>query len=180
MNTCGEWMNSSTILDLSTRWRWVVSFTLRQLYLREKISRYPLDRRLGEGGRAGLDAVWKRNFSCLCRQSNPDRPTRSPSLYWLSYPGSLSSDITVGTYIMLLLLWLLTFWSMKFMQILFKSSITTSQEAYCVSIANINRLTQLSEITSHYCKNYKEHIYTLCGQNEKLFSIKASGTEVTN
>jgi hypothetical protein len=35
-------------LDLCTSWRWVVSFTTRQLYPRGKRSRYPLDRRLGE------------------------------------------------------------------------------------------------------------------------------------
>jgi hypothetical protein len=35
MKTCG------------TKWRWVVNLTLRPLYSREKIRRYPLDRRLG-------------------------------------------------------------------------------------------------------------------------------------
>jgi hypothetical protein len=43
----GDWRYSSTILDLCTRWRWVVSFTPRPLYLREKRCRYLLDRRLG-------------------------------------------------------------------------------------------------------------------------------------
>jgi hypothetical protein len=44
----GEWMYSSTILDLGTMWKLVVSFTHRLLYLREKRARHPLDRRLGE------------------------------------------------------------------------------------------------------------------------------------
>jgi hypothetical protein len=35
------------ILDLDTRWRQVVSFTLRPLYLQGKSPWYPLDRRLG-------------------------------------------------------------------------------------------------------------------------------------
>jgi hypothetical protein len=35
------------ILDLGTRWRWVVSFTPRPLYSRGKSPCYPLDRRLG-------------------------------------------------------------------------------------------------------------------------------------
>jgi hypothetical protein len=35
------------ILDLSTRWRWVVSFTPRPLYYQDKNSWYPLDSRLG-------------------------------------------------------------------------------------------------------------------------------------
>jgi hypothetical protein len=36
------------ILDLSTRWRWVVSFTLRPHYPQGKSPCYALDRRLGE------------------------------------------------------------------------------------------------------------------------------------
>jgi hypothetical protein len=35
------------ILDLGTRWRWVVSFTPRPLYPHGKSPWYPLDRRLG-------------------------------------------------------------------------------------------------------------------------------------
>jgi len=34
------------ILDLGTRWRWVVSLTTRPLYTRNKSPRYPLDRKL--------------------------------------------------------------------------------------------------------------------------------------
>jgi hypothetical protein len=45
------------ILDLGTRWRWVVSFTLRPLYPQGKRPSYPLDRRLGgpqsRSGRGG-------------------------------------------------------------------------------------------------------------------------------
>jgi hypothetical protein len=42
-----EWRYSSTILDLCTRWRWVVGFSPRPLYPRGNGPRYPLDRRLG-------------------------------------------------------------------------------------------------------------------------------------
>jgi hypothetical protein len=46
-----------SILDLGTRWSWVVSFTPRPLYLQGKSPRYPLDRRLGgtqsRSGRGG-------------------------------------------------------------------------------------------------------------------------------
>jgi len=35
------------ILDLSTRWRWAVSFTPRPLYSQGKSLLYPLSRRLG-------------------------------------------------------------------------------------------------------------------------------------
>jgi len=34
------------ILDLGTRWSWVVSFTIRPLYPQGKSPSYPLDRRL--------------------------------------------------------------------------------------------------------------------------------------
>jgi hypothetical protein len=53
----GEWRYSSIILDLGTRWRWVVSFTTLPRYPRGRGPRYPLDRRLGEpqsrSGRCG-------------------------------------------------------------------------------------------------------------------------------
>jgi hypothetical protein len=45
------------ILDLSIRWRWVVSFTAQPLYPQRKNTWYPLDRRLGRpqsrSGRGG-------------------------------------------------------------------------------------------------------------------------------
>jgi hypothetical protein len=43
----GEWKYSSTILDLGTRCKWVVSFTLLPLYSRGNRPRHPLDRKLG-------------------------------------------------------------------------------------------------------------------------------------
>jgi hypothetical protein len=46
MKTYGEWRYSSTILELSTRWRWVCSFTPRQIYTCRKGCLYPLDRRV--------------------------------------------------------------------------------------------------------------------------------------
>jgi hypothetical protein len=46
-----------SILDLGTRWRWVVSFTHRPLFPQGKNPSYPLDRRLGgtqsRSGRGG-------------------------------------------------------------------------------------------------------------------------------
>jgi hypothetical protein len=48
-------------LDLGTSWRWVVNFTPRPLYPREKSPRYPLDRRLGgpqsRSGRPGEEKI---------------------------------------------------------------------------------------------------------------------------
>jgi hypothetical protein len=55
----GEWMYICIILDLGTRWRWVVSITPRPLYLQGKCPRYPLDRILGgpksRSGRCGVE-----------------------------------------------------------------------------------------------------------------------------
>jgi hypothetical protein len=73
-----KWRYNTTIFDLGTRWRWVVSpFTPRK--------RAP--RTLSVGGcvgcRVGLDAVQKRKISWLCQELNPGRPARSSSLYRL-------------------------------------------------------------------------------------------------
>jgi hypothetical protein len=38
---------ASHILNLGTKWRWVVSFMPQLLYLRDNRHRYPMDRRLG-------------------------------------------------------------------------------------------------------------------------------------
>jgi hypothetical protein len=52
----GEWRYSSTIFNLDTRWRWVVSFTLLLLYRLGKSVRYPLYRR--------LDGIQSRSGRC--------------------------------------------------------------------------------------------------------------------
>jgi hypothetical protein len=58
----GECTFSSTILDLVTRWRWVVSFAPWPLYHLGKSPRYTLDRRLGgPQSRSGWCRV-KRNL----------------------------------------------------------------------------------------------------------------------
>jgi hypothetical protein len=58
------------ILDLGTKWRWVVSFTPRPLYPLGKSAWHPLDRRLCEP-QSLLDAVVKRKIPSPCRDSNP-------------------------------------------------------------------------------------------------------------
>jgi hypothetical protein len=62
MNTYGEWRHSSTIPDLGTRWRWVVSFTPLSLYSRGKSPSYPLYRRLGgpqrRSGHCGVEKIF--------------------------------------------------------------------------------------------------------------------------
>jgi len=45
MKTCwGGGGMSLHILNIDIRWKWMVSFTLRPVYLRDKSPRYPLDR----------------------------------------------------------------------------------------------------------------------------------------
>jgi hypothetical protein len=52
----------------------VVSFTPQSLYSQEKNLRYPLDRRLGGGGRAAMDTVVKRKIPSPRRESKPTTP----------------------------------------------------------------------------------------------------------
>jgi hypothetical protein len=75
------------ILNLGTRWRWVVSFMPRLLYPQGKNLRYPLNRRLG-----ALHSRSGRGVEVKNSQPPPgiepqsfDRPARSQSLYRLSY-----------------------------------------------------------------------------------------------
>jgi hypothetical protein len=87
----GEWVYSSTIFDLGTRWRWVVSFTPCHFTTGEIA---PCNNwvRGWVDPRASLDAVGGRKI-LSCKDSNPGRLTRSPSLYRLRYPSSTSSSI---------------------------------------------------------------------------------------
>jgi hypothetical protein len=65
------------ILNLGTRWRWVVSFTPRPLYPLGRAPRYPLDR-VWVYLRPGLETVVaKINHPSPCRESNPCRPSNS-------------------------------------------------------------------------------------------------------
>jgi hypothetical protein len=71
----GEWRYWSTILDLGTRWRWVMIFMLRSLYSRGKRRRYPMN--WGWMGlRVGLNAVEYREICYSCLESNPGSPVR--------------------------------------------------------------------------------------------------------
>jgi hypothetical protein len=69
------------ILNLSTRWRWSVSFTLPAALSRGSNSRYPLGRRLGGSqSRSGRGGEEKNSHHRPCRESNPGRPVH------MSYP----------------------------------------------------------------------------------------------
>jgi hypothetical protein len=83
-----DWRYNS---DLSIRWRWVVSFTSRPLYPLGKISQYPLDRRLGGPHSQSGHCEIEKNFLPL---SEVEPRSSIPSLYRLSYPGSLLDSMT--------------------------------------------------------------------------------------
>jgi hypothetical protein len=77
-----EWRHSSTILDLRTWWRCMVSYTPRPLYTLGKIPRNPLDRRLSENqSRSGRYGVEKMFLLLPRTEPSPS----SPSLYRLLY-----------------------------------------------------------------------------------------------
>jgi hypothetical protein len=73
----GEWRYSSTILDLGTRWRWVVSFMPQPLSVGEIAPQYPLDR--GPQNWSGRCAAEKNLFP-PSQESNPGLPACSPPL----------------------------------------------------------------------------------------------------
>jgi hypothetical protein len=84
----GLWRYSSTILNVSTKLTWVVSFA-PQLH-------YPQVNSLWHllygwvGPRASLDTMEKRKISRLCQESNRSLSVIQPVtqlLYWLSCPG---------------------------------------------------------------------------------------------
>jgi hypothetical protein len=85
----GNGCTAPHFLDLGTSWRWVVSFTPRPLYLRE---RAPGTHWIGGWVdlRAGLGDVENRKFLTLpgLELRSFCRLARSRSLYRLRYPGS--------------------------------------------------------------------------------------------
>jgi hypothetical protein len=90
MVTVVKTSNLPHFLDLGTSWNSVVSFTSRSLYQQRKS---PRTHWIGVwvDPRAGLDDVDKRKFLTLpgLEHRTLGHPTRSQSLYRLSYSGSL-------------------------------------------------------------------------------------------
>jgi hypothetical protein len=87
----GVWRYRSTILDLGTRWRWVVIFTHRPLYLRGKSpGTHWVEGWVGR--RAGLDAVENRTIltwavrPVACRYTDWAIPTPNTALDELVFP----------------------------------------------------------------------------------------------
>jgi hypothetical protein len=88
---CGSGGIGPRILNLGTRWKWVVSFTPRPLYPQRKSPWYLLDRRLGGSqSRCGRGGEEKNSQPPPgIEPQNPDRPAHSPTLYRLNYHGSV-------------------------------------------------------------------------------------------
>jgi hypothetical protein len=81
--TFGEWSYSSTVFDLGTRWKRILSFTPWPLCLRGDNTWHILDKRLGEFQSRSACCGGATNLPCL--ESNPACPARNPPLYRLSY-----------------------------------------------------------------------------------------------
>jgi hypothetical protein len=69
------------ILDLGTRWRWVVSFTSRPLYPQGKRLWYPFDRMLGGPQSRSERGGEEINSQPPAETQTTDNPARSPALY---------------------------------------------------------------------------------------------------
>jgi hypothetical protein len=87
----GEEVYLLHILDLGTRWGWVVSVTPRPRF--SPGERTPGTHCTGGwvGPRAGLDTEVRGKILCLYHGSNPDLPVVQPVSrhYWLSYPAHI-------------------------------------------------------------------------------------------
>jgi hypothetical protein len=84
---CGwEVVQLLLFLNLVARRGWAVSITPRPRFAPGE--RAPGTHCAGRwvGPRPGLDAEGRGQILCLCRGSNPGRPVRSQTLYWLSCP----------------------------------------------------------------------------------------------
>jgi hypothetical protein len=89
LNSLRMQTSGAMIIKLRTRWKWVISFTPRQAFQREKDPKwaYPFTSKLnGSHCRSGRGGE-KKNC-CPFRESNPVKSARCRSLYWLSYIGS--------------------------------------------------------------------------------------------
>jgi hypothetical protein len=64
----GEWMYRSTIVYLSTSWRWVISFKPLPLYPWRKNPLYPLDRKFG----GPMSTIWRCEYFLPYQDSNSD------------------------------------------------------------------------------------------------------------
>jgi len=83
------------ILNLGTRWRWVVNFRPRPLYPRVKSPRYPLDRRLGPQSRSGLGSEVKKIPHWSHRELNSGSSARRLATILTELPRFIFNNGTV-------------------------------------------------------------------------------------
>jgi hypothetical protein len=110
--------------------------------------------------------LWIREISCPCQESSPGRPTRSPSQYRLSYPGSQSTRIcTVIKYVRFEVLTTVrvikkntVFWDMTACSLLDMPNVSEDPAA---SIFGIKTLVNIHQTTmaSHTRKTVVFHIF---------------------
>jgi hypothetical protein len=85
LHSLDKWTCSSTIVDLGSGRRWLVTMTLRALYSQGKSPRTPW----AEGWVVGLSLYWRCKAGeanlLPCWELNPSRPESSPPLYRLGY-----------------------------------------------------------------------------------------------
>jgi hypothetical protein len=86
------------VLNLSTRWRWVVRFTSQLLYPKGRSPQYPLDKEW-VGLRASLETEKKKALGPLLgiKPQFHGSPAHTPSLNWLNYPRHMSLKNTLLT-----------------------------------------------------------------------------------
>jgi hypothetical protein len=73
------------ICDLDTRWRRVLSFTLRPLYSQER-ALVPIEQEAGWVPEQVWKRWWGENFPAPAGTRTPDHPARSPALYHWGIP----------------------------------------------------------------------------------------------
>jgi hypothetical protein len=142
----GQWRYSSTILNLGTRWRWVVKFTHLPLYSRGKNPRYSLDRRMS-GPQGLLDAVEKRKISCPCQESSSVR--LAPQSVSIPTKVSWSSLISIQTSSLSLLhvIFYCNNWSLCYLV-----NVRETVDWWLQKCGN----TRISSISFHYLENIRK------------------------
>lgn len=80
------------MLELDIRLRWVINFTFRPIYLREKSSRCTLNRSL-DGPRAGLNLMRRGKFLAYAGIRTSVRPARNLVTLLSTLPRLLYSNI---------------------------------------------------------------------------------------
>jgi hypothetical protein len=145
----GEEVQLLLILNLGTKWGWVVSVTPWPRFTPGE--RTPGTHWIGGsvGPRAGLDAGARRKILCLCRGSNPGLPVRSQTLYCLSYHTLLTSH----QYILLLEFIIIVF--LLSIKPIFTNHLRKFLPDFCMRTGDAS---QSPSIKNHFLAMYQESV----------------------